>query len=164
MIVIGIDPGTRITGFGVVETNNSSLYPLDYGCINLPDSALSIRYLTIFESIDLLIEKYKPEALSIETQYIHKNIQSAIKLGMARCSATLAATRKNIPVFEYTPSKAKRAIVGNGRASKQQVQGMIRVILNLQTIPQPDDAADALALAICHIHATNNFSINKNQV
>jgi crossover junction endodeoxyribonuclease RuvC len=153
MKVIGIDPGTKITGYGIVELVGTKLIAIDYGCIrtNSKDPS-SKRYLTIFNGINELIEKFKPDCLSIETQYVQKNVQSAIKLGMARGVATVAAAGKDIPVFEYSPTKAKSSVVGSGRASKQQVQNMTKALLNLSEIPRPEDAADALALAICHIN------------
>jgi crossover junction endodeoxyribonuclease RuvC len=98
------------------------------------------------------MEKYQPDAVAIETQFVYKNVQSAMKLGMARAMGLLAAARRQIPIFEYAPTKAKLAVVGNGGASKMQVQKMIQLLLRLPTLPEPEDAADALALAICHAH------------
>lgn len=151
MIIIGIDPGTEVTGFGIISYDGIECKVIDYGCIRPPRGRkLSDRYLIIFNALDELLQKYSPEALAIETQYVAKNAQSAIKLGMARGVAVVAAKRKGLQVYEYTPSKAKKAVVGNGSASKQQVQGMIKMLLKLPTLPTPEDAADALALAICH--------------
>ncbi|MBA3957315.1 MAG: crossover junction endodeoxyribonuclease RuvC [Parachlamydiaceae bacterium] len=153
-IIIGIDPGTTVTGYGIITIKGSSYQALDYGCIRPPAKmALSDRYLIIFESLEQILEKYKPEALSVETQFVKHNVQSAIKLGMARGIAILAAKRRGMSVFEYTPQRAKRSVVGNGRASKQQVQAMTQRLLNLASPPTPEDAADALALAICHAQA-----------
>lgn len=154
-IIIGIDPGTRITGYGIIKNIGHSLVVVDYGCIKPPSKAQQAdRYLVIFDGISSLLNKYTPTALAVETQYVHKNVQSAIKLGMARGVAMVAAARLQIPVFEYSPTKAKSSIVGNGRASKGQVQAMIKMLLKLPELPYPDDAADALALAICHAHTT----------
>jgi crossover junction endodeoxyribonuclease RuvC len=153
LVIIGIDPGTRVTGYGIIGMEEGLHRPIDYGCIRPPvDAASAERYFVIFESIDLLLEKYTPDALAVETQFLSKNVQSALKLGMARGVAMVAASRRGIPVFEYSPTKAKLAVAGNGRASKQQVQAMVKILLNLSCIPQPEDAADALALAICHAH------------
>lgn len=154
MIIIGIDPGTQITGYGIIEVTDSTCRAIDYGCIR-PPSKLKItdRYLLIFNSVEELLEKYRPHALSIETQFVHKNVQSAIKLGMARGIIIIAAKKRGLPIFEYAPTKAKNAVVGNGRASKQQVQGMVKLLLNLKELPQPEDAADALSLAICHANS-----------
>ena len=111
---------------------------------------MTSRYRIIFRSIETLLDRHQPEAVAVETQYIHKNPQSGIKLGMARGVVVLAAALREIPVFEYAPSRAKRAVVGNGKASKVQVQSMVQLLLSLPELPEPEDAADALALAICH--------------
>lgn len=153
-VIIGIDPGTCVTGYGVVLVDsNRSLKTIDYGCIRPPPKEeMPKRYRIIFESISSLLEQYKPEAFAIETQYINKNPQSGIKLGMARGVAVLAASLREIPIFEYAPSRAKKAVVGKGQASKTQVQWMIQKLLGLASLPEPQDAADALALAVCHAH------------
>jgi crossover junction endodeoxyribonuclease RuvC len=150
--ILGIDPGTLLTGYGIVGVDeNRHFTVIDYGCIRPPaHQTLSSRYRIIFKAIETLIERYAPEAVAVETQYIHKNPQSGIKLGMARGVAVLAAALREIPVFEYAPSRAKQAVVGNGRASKIQVQSMVQLLLSLPKLPEPEDAADALALAICH--------------
>lgn len=151
-IILGIDPGTLLTGYGVVHVDERrSFSVVDYGCIRPPASKpLTLRYRIIFDAIETLLDRYAPEAVAVETQYVNKNPQSAIKLGMARGIAVLAAALREIPVFEYAPSRAKRAVVGSGRASKIQVQGMVQRLLSLPHLPEPEDAADALALAICH--------------
>ena len=152
--ILGVDPGTQITGYGIINTSGASYNVVDYGCIKPPANVkLSDRYLIIFNGIDELIEKHSPEALVVETQFVNKNVQSAIKLGMARGIIILAAKRRGIPIFEYAPTRAKQAVVGNGRASKSQVQTMVQLLLRLSELPKPEDAADALALAICHAHS-----------
>jgi crossover junction endodeoxyribonuclease RuvC len=153
--ILGIDPGTLHTGYGIVAIDERRRFSvLDYGSISPPSSKpLTERYRIIFQAINTLLEEYAPEAVAVETQYIHKNPQSGIKLGMARGVAVLAAALREIPVFEYAPARAKRAVVGNGNASKAQVQGMVQILLSLPQPPQPEDAADALALAICHAQA-----------
>lgn len=161
-IILGIDPGTLITGYGIILVNGAHYQALDYGCIRPPASLkLSDRYLIIFNALDELIDKYKPEALSVETQFVKHNVSSAIKLGMARGIAIIAAKRKGIPVFEYTPMRAKRAVVGNGNSSKEQVQGMVQKLLRLAEPPTPEDASDALSLAICHAQASQSISALK---
>lgn len=152
-VILGIDPGTRVTGYGVILSDGSEHETLDFGCIR-PPLKLNIneRYLAIFNGIDFLIEKYTPDVVVVETQFVQKNVQSAMKIGMARGVVILAATRKKIPVFEYAPRKAKQSVVGNGAASKEQVQRMIQILLRLPSPPEPEDAADALALAACHAH------------
>jgi len=151
VIIIGIDPGTRITGYGIIKVEGNTHKIVDYGCIKPPtDLKITDRYLVIFNGVEELVKKYRPNALIVETQYMQKNVQSAIKLGMARGAVVIAARKEDVPVFEYAPTKAKLAVVGNGRASKAQVQGMVQRLLNLAEPPEPEDAADALALAICH--------------
>lgn len=151
--ILGIDPGTRITGYGIVETNLFSYTPLDYGAIRPPTKLpLYERQLIIHEGVGKLLDNYSIDAISIETQYVSKNPQSALKLGMAKGVAILAGTKRNIPVFEYAPKKAKLSVVGTGNATKEQVGRMIQALLNLPEVPQPEDAADALALALCHSH------------
>jgi len=149
-LILGIDPGTRITGYGLIRIPTE---PVDFGCIRPPpDLPLEIRYKILFESLEALIALHKPGAIAVESQFVLKNAQSAIKLGMAKGMALLAAARANIPVYEYAPKKAKLAVVGKGQASKFQVQKMIQTLLRLPVLPQPEDAADALALAICCAH------------
>lgn len=150
-IIFGIDPGTRITGYGIIKVIHGAHQVIDFGCIRPPPSLDSAqRYLALFQAIEQLIEKYRPDAVAVETQFVYKNAQSALKLGMARAVTTLAASRQEIPVFEYAPKKAKLAVVGNGAASKQQVQKMVQLLLRLPQLPEPEDAADALAIALCH--------------
>ena len=117
------------------------------------DLDLPARYLALFNSMEKLLELYTPDAVAVETQFVYKNVQSALKLGMARGVIIIAAARRGIPIFEYAPKKAKLAVVGNGAASKEQVQRMIQLLLKLPELPEPEDAADALALAICHAHS-----------
>jgi crossover junction endodeoxyribonuclease RuvC len=160
LIILGIDPGTRITGYGVIKSELSVSTPLDFGCIRPPAHLPQAeRYLAIFNAIEQLMDKFRPDAVSIETQFVYKNVQSAMKLGMARAVAMLPAARRSVPVFEYAPRKAKLAVVGKGGASKVQVQKMVQLILKLGQLPQPEDAADALALALCH---ANTIKFGKN--
>jgi crossover junction endodeoxyribonuclease RuvC len=157
-VILGIDPGTLISGYGLIKVDNQAYIPIDYGCIRPPSHLkLSERYLIIFDSVEELIVQYQPEALVVETQYVYKNVQSALKLGMARGVVMIAAKKNKIPVFEYAPTKAKLAVVGYGRASKFQVQGMVQKLLNLSQPPHPQDAADALALAICHAQTASHL-------
>ena len=151
-IILGIDPGTRITGYGVIASH-AITEAIDFGCIRPPpDLPLQERYKIIFDALEVLIEKYSPTAIAVESQFVLKNAQSAIKLGMAKGMVLLAAARKNILVYEFAPKKAKLAVVGHGGASKLQVQKMVQVLLRLNHLPEPEDAADALALAICCSH------------
>jgi crossover junction endodeoxyribonuclease RuvC len=153
-LILGIDPGSRVTGYGVIRVLPRGYEAVDFGCIRPSTSKkASVRYKTIFEGVLELLDLYKPQALAIETQYVHKNILSAIKLGKAAGVIMVAASLREIPIFEYAPSKAKKAVVGNGQATKEQVQRMVKALLSLSKIPEPADAADALALAICHANA-----------
>lgn len=155
-VILGVDPGTRVTGYGLIRARMHGYEPLDFGTIR-PSPALAApqRYLVIFEGILFLLEKHQPQAVAVETQFVYKNAQSAMKLGMARAAVMLAAAKRGIEVYEYAPKKAKLAIVGNGGASKEQVQKMVQLLLKLAQIPEPEDAADALALAVCHAHTHN---------
>lgn len=153
--VLGIDPGTRITGYGIIETNGVKHHVVDYGCIRpSPKKTLHERYGDLFEGMEALIEQHRPDVVAVETQFVAKNPQSALKLGMARGVLLLAATRTGIKIFEYAPKTAKLAI-GSGLAKKEDVQRMIKLLLNLAEVPTPEDAADALAVALAHIHRTN---------
>lgn len=148
-IILGVDPGTRVTGYGIISIE-TEITPIDFGCIR-PPARLSLeeRYQIIFENLEHLIQTHLPTAIAVESQFVLKNPQSAIKLGMAKGMVLLAAARNKIPVHEFAPKKAKQAVVGKGSASKGQVQRMIQSLLKLPHLPEPEDAADALALAIC---------------
>lgn len=162
-IILGVDPGTRITGYGIIKVKGPQLTTIDYGCIRPPSQLhLAQRYRIIFEGLEKLIDLHHPEAVAVELQFVLKNAQSAIKLGMAKAMVLLAAARREIPVYEYAPTKAKQAVVGKGQASKWQVQRMIQTILRLPSLPQPEDAADALALALCRA-ADLSDRLRKNQ-
>ena len=161
-IIMGIDPGTRITGYGIIKSNNSKMLPVDFGAIRPPPKlSLPERYLIIFNALEQLIKEYNPTAISVETQFVNKNAQSALKLGMAKGVALIAAAKNGIPIYEYAPKKAKLAVVGTGQASKHQVQQMVQLLLNLPRPPKPEDAADALSLAICHAHAIYKTNLLK---
>lgn len=154
MIILGIDPGTRVTGYGLLLVKGREMTVIDFGAICPPPKApLSKRYHILFDALEELIATHRPDAVSVETQFFHKNVMSAMKLGMARAMVLLAAERAGVSLFEYAPRKAKQAVVGNGAASKEQVQRMLQMLLHLSEVPTPEDAADALALALCHAHS-----------
>lgn len=161
---MGIDPGTLHTGFGIIEKKNNTLKALDYGAIS-PNNLLSLhkRYLIIFQEIEKIIKKYIPDAVAIETQFVKKNVEIAIKLGMARGISLIAALKNNIPVFEYAPKMAKLSVVGSGQASKEQVKKMVKILLSIEDDIK-EDTADALSIAICHAHrektCTNTFKVS----
>lgn len=153
MIILGIDPGIAILGYGIVEYNGNSFKTLDYGAV-LTDSKETTpnRLNKIYEELEKLLDIYKPDAVAIEELFFNKNAKTAIVVGQARGVAILAAAQRNLEIFEYTPLQVKQGVVGYGRADKKQVQVMVKTFLNLKTVPKPDDVADALAVAICHAH------------
>ena len=160
-IILGIDPGSRMTGVGVIQKTSSSLKFLFCETVKTPEQPMPIRLRTIFEGVSQIMQTYKPQVVAIESVFMHKNPQSAIKLGQARGVAMVAATMNDAEVFEYSPREIKQAVVGYGGASKEQVQHMMRQLLNLARVPQ-SDAADALAVAVCHAHShTRLMSIMK---
>ena len=152
MIVIGIDPGTATTGFGVIEIDKENEYScLGYGTIKtIPEWEPQKRLKKISDDFTLLIDKYNPKVLAIESLYFFKNLKTAVPVSQARGVILMAAAQKNIPVYEFTPLQAKMATVGYGRADKKQVQEMVKIILRLEKVPKPDDASDALAIAVCY--------------
>lgn len=154
MLIMGIDPGFAITGYGIVKYEGNKFTPLDYGAITTESTmTLPKRLLILNNSLEELILKYKPCAICIEELFINKNMKTALTVGHGRGVAVLAAAKSGIDVFEYTPLQVKQSVVGYGRAQKGQVQQMIKIILNLRDIPKPDDVADALAVAVCHGHS-----------
>jgi crossover junction endodeoxyribonuclease RuvC len=148
-LILGIDPGSRVTGYGLIRAESSKLIYLDSGCIRLPSGELSERLKYIFEGIKELIARYNPTHAAIEQVFMHRNVNSALVLGHARGAAIVATSLQSIPISEYSPRQIKQAVVGYGAAAKHQVQQMVRQLLNLSGVPKPD-AADALAVALCH--------------
>ena len=177
MITLGIDPGTAIMGYGLVESGAlvhgekpqgpdrsdqhmgtrlgyNGLRLIEYGALVTPAHAPVVERLPmLYKGLMELIAEYKPDAMAIEELFFNKNVRTALAVGQARGVAILAAAHANIAVAEYTPLQVKQAVVGYGRATKEQVQNMVRILLNMDHIPRPDDTADALAIAICHIHS-----------
>jgi crossover junction endodeoxyribonuclease RuvC len=154
MIVIGIDPGLARLGYGVIEVNKGEILPVIYGCIETSgrDLRASERLFKIYTAVEALFDQYQPDHLSLEKLFFTKNISSAMGVSEVRGIILLAAEKRNIMITEYTPNQVKQAITGSGRADKRQVQEMIKRLLRLTEIPTPDDAADALSIALCHIH------------
>jgi len=151
--VIGIDPGTRITGFGLLEADHGRLRYIDSGCIKTGNGTMPERLAVIYEGVYELIGEHTPEVLAIEDVFVARNPASALKLGQARGVAIAAGVAHGLSVYEYAARRVKQAVVGSGRASKEQIQHMVRVILKLSGTPAPD-AADALAIAICHVNTS----------
>jgi crossover junction endodeoxyribonuclease RuvC len=151
--VFGIDPGSERTGYGCVETDGSRHRIVVCGAISSPALAsFPDKLHRIYRQLTLILAECRPECVAIENLFHSVNVRSALKLGHARGVAMLAAVEAGVPVFEYTPAAIKRAVVGYGRAEKPQVQHMIKLLLGLAEVPSPHDAADALAVAICHVH------------
>lgn len=158
MRVLGIDPGTTVTGWGVVESIGSRFRHVAHGCIRTsPESPMPERLGRIFAGVSAVIRDHQPEAVTVEEIFVSANVQSALKLGHARGVAIVAADAAGLPVFEYTALQIKQAVVGFGRAEKQQVQAMIRMLLTLESAP-PQDAADALAGALCHLQQSTSIA------
>lgn len=154
MIVLGIDPGTAMTGYGIVERTGSKLRAVDYGCFETTSAwPLPQRLMAIHEAVGDLITAHRPELVGVERLFFNKNVQTAFAVGQARGAVLLAAAQHGLPVFEYGPHEVKMAVTGYGRAHKDQVQRMVQVVLGMTILPRPDDAADALAVAICLAHA-----------
>ncbi len=151
--ILGIDPGSRTTGFGVIEIHGGKARYLASGCLRVGDEgALPLRLKAIFEGVSEIVARYGPQEMAIEQVFVRHNVDSALKLGQARGAAICAATARDVEVFEYTASRIKQAVVGGGRASKGQVQFMMQTLLGLSAMP-PEDAADALACALCHFNS-----------
>ena len=154
MRVFGIDPGSERTGYGCVETDGSRHRIVMCGAISSPALAsFPDKLQRIHSQLTRFLTECQPESVAIENLFFSVNVRSALKLGHARGVAMLAAVEAGVPVFEYTPAEIKRAVVGYGRADKAQVQQMIKLLLGLDAVPSPHDAADALAIAICHVHS-----------
>lgn len=151
-VILGIDPGSRITGYGLIR-KGEKLAPLDYGCIRPPATMkFTDKCHTIYQGVDALIEKHRPSTLVIETQFIKLNVKSAFNIVVLRGFILACAKNRGLKVYEYAPTKIKIAVTGRGHAKKHQVQAMIQNLLSLPAPPTPEDAADALACCICHAH------------
>jgi crossover junction endodeoxyribonuclease RuvC len=152
-IVLGIDPGSRVTGYGLVAAEPSGVKHIDNGCIVLGDGLVEGRLAILFDKLTDLIDRHSPSIMAIEKVFLGKNAQSALKLGQARGTALTLAGINNMTVFEYSATQVKKALVGRGHADKKQIQHMVKMLLGLTEIPA-SDAADALAVSICHAHTS----------
>lgn len=155
-LILGIDPGSRRTGYGVINAHGSKLEHVGHGCIQLPEAELPDRLKRIFDELSLVITRHCPQLVAVEQVFMSKNAGSALKLGQARGAAITAAVTQELPVAEYSARQIKQAVVGTGAAQKEQVQHMVKALLKLSEIPQ-EDAADALATAICHAHSQQSL-------
>ena len=151
MRILGIDPGIGRTGWGIIENQNSKIKSQRFGCIEtLPNDEISSRLYALYEEVINIINEYQPDSLAIEELFFNTNTKTALVVGQARGVILLAAAQKNLPVAVYTPLQVKMALTGYGRAEKNQIGQMVKVLLHLNAIPKPDDTADALAIALTH--------------
>ncbi len=154
MLVLGIDPGTALIGFGLVSKEGGKLTAVEHGVIRTPAGMeLALRLVQISESVKELLQRYQPDAVAVEELFFHRNVKTFSSVSQARGALILTVAQLGIKVFEYTPLQVKQAVVGYGKAEKDQVQKMVKSILKMDKVVRPDDAADALAIAICHIHS-----------
>ncbi|NLZ38380.1 MAG: crossover junction endodeoxyribonuclease RuvC [Firmicutes bacterium] len=160
MLILGVDPGIAATGYGVVKIEGQKACALEYGCIRTPaKTPMPDRLLQIYQGLQQILTSYNPDTVAIEKIFFAKNAISAMQVGEARGVAVLAACHAGLQVYEYTPLQVKQAVVGYGKAEKNQVQQMVKLILGLNEIPRPDDAADGLAVALCHAHSCTSREI-----
>ena len=158
MRILGIDPGVAIVGFGLIESDRGTLRMLQYGAITTPAGLpLAARLAQINRDIEELIGTFRPDEISVEELFFSKNITTGIAVAHARGVILCAAEKKKIPIYEYTPMQVKQAVVGYGLAEKKQVMDMTRRLLKLKSVPRPDDAADALAIALCHARSATSL-------
>lgn len=156
MLVLGIDPGTAICGYGVIQIEGNRIKAVHYGAIlTSPTQEMPTRLAQVFRGVDDLIKEYKPEIVGVEQLFFNKNVTTAITVGQARGVVLLAAAQNGVAISEWTPLQVKQAVVGYGKATKEQVIYMTQKLLNLPAKPHPDDVADALAIAICTAHTAN---------
>ena len=151
MRILGVDPGSRVTGYGLIDENRGLITYVSSGCIKTEGNVFSSRLAEIYRGIESLIDEFSPSEVAIEDIFVARNPQSALKLGQARGAAIAAVVAREMPVAEYAARRVKKAVVGTGRATKEQVQQMVKTLLALSAIPSAD-AADALAVALCHVH------------
>ena len=163
MVILGIDPGIAIVGYGIVEYKNSKFKVIDYGQITTDSKMDTLtRLVLVYKGIDILLKTYNIDEVGIEELFFNKNVKTAITVAQARGVIMLACSHNNKKVYEYTPLQVKQGVAGYGRAEKLQVQQMVKSFLNLKAIPKPDDVADALAVAICHAHSNKLEKTLKN--
>ncbi|MFC1952017.1 crossover junction endodeoxyribonuclease RuvC [Chloroflexota bacterium] len=156
MRILGIDPGTRIMGYGVIESEQEEAALVDFGALTSPPRApMGERLSFLYKKLLEIISHHQPEAVAVEQPFVAKNVRSALAIGRAQAVAMLAAANSGIPAYEYTPAQIKQMVANYGASSKEQIQEMVRLQLGLAQVPQPNDAADALAVAICHLRETH---------
>jgi len=161
MLVLGIDPGTATTGYGLVrQAEDGSLEAVEFGAILTPaEMPMPDRLASLYEQVQAIILLHRPDSSAVEKLFFQKNVKTALSVGQGRGVVLLALAQAHLPVGEYTPNEIKQAVTGYGSAGKQQMQEMVRLLLRLEHQPKPDDAADALAVAICHLHSSHYQSL-----
>ena len=164
MLAIGIDPGTAITGYGLIrEEQDGSLTVIGYGVIETSSNdSMPQRLVQLYQQLKSIIERHNPQSGAVEKLFFARNVRTALSVGQARGVALLALAEAGVEISEYSPNEVKQAVAGYGGADKKQIQYMVKALLELEKIPQPDDAADALAVAICHIHSARIRSLGDN--
>ena len=156
MIILGIDPGYAIVGYGILEYRNNHFRVVDYGAVTTDASMdMFARFKSIYDDLNQIMDQYHPDFMAIEELFFNSNQKTVINVAQARGVLLLSALNHGVRIFEYTPLQVKQAVAGYGRAEKSQVQQMVKLLLNLEKVPKPDDTADALAIAICHGHSYN---------
>jgi crossover junction endodeoxyribonuclease RuvC len=156
MKILGIDPGTVVMGYGVIDAIDDEITLIDYGALTaVKNENIGERLHHLYNGILEIIQQHRPDAVAVEQPFIAKNVRSAMAIGRAQAIALLAATGKGIPTYEYTPTQIKQRVANYGASSKEQIQEMVRLQLGLSEVPQPNDAADAIAVAICHLRETH---------
>ncbi|MCL2663518.1 MAG: crossover junction endodeoxyribonuclease RuvC [Oscillospiraceae bacterium] len=164
MIVLGIDPGVATVGFGIISETGGIPKPMRYGVISTPAGMrLALRLKQINTDVSELIKTFKPDAIAVEELFFNTNQKTAVSVAHGRAAVILAGEEHGIPMFEYTPLQVKKAVAGYGRATKNQVMEMVKSLLSMEKIPKPDDAADALAIAICHARFANSLLTNQGE-
>lgn len=161
MLIVGIDPGTATTGYGLVRETDNGLEVVDFGVVVTPAGERpEIRLLQLYEALTKIMLLHRPQSGAVEKLFFQRNVSTAIAVGQARGVAMLVMAQNSVTVSEYTPLEVKQAVTGYGKADKNQVQQMVKALLELEDIPRPDDAADALAIAICHLHSIKYSSLS----
>jgi crossover junction endodeoxyribonuclease RuvC len=156
MKILGIDPGTVVMGYGVIESEDDALSLVDFGAITVPEKLpIGERLRRIYNELLKVIQKHRPDVIAVEQPFVAKNVRTALAIGRAQAIALLAAAVKGVPSFDYSPAQVKLRVANYGASSKEQIQEMVRLHLGLAEVPQPNDAADALAVAICHAQETH---------
>ncbi|MFC1942624.1 crossover junction endodeoxyribonuclease RuvC [Chloroflexota bacterium] len=153
MKILGIDPGTMVMGFGVIESEDNDIALVEFGALYGPkSSAIGERLSHMYNELLEIIQRHQPDVVAVEQPFVSKNVRSAMAIGRAQAIALLAAAVRGIPTYEYTPTQIKQRVANYGASSKEQIQEMVKLQFGLSEVPQPNDAADALAVAICHVH------------